>query len=151
MRKHCKRTVRRVCAPVMVALHVESCAGLSEETALLGLASGWAEARQFDCLLDCADFLMLASDIQADKTAQNIAQLGRMALRNISDRFHLKNKFGASGEELKALRVMVDFSTDWWSRKSGALYVKAHAALDQYRDFQEEQRKAREGSHALAA
>ncbi len=139
MRKHCKRKVRSATAPTLVALHISPEAGLSEYTSLLGIEQGWAGPKQFNTLLDCADLLMIAADYKHDKAGEDVAQLGRMALENISGRYAERKKLGASGEELKALRCLVDFSEDWWKRKSGSLFAQSYRALDRYRDYQKSQ------------
>lgn len=138
MRKHCKRVARRALVPTMVAMAVAPECEMSEHMALKALAEGWATTSQFNCLLDCADLLLLAAADRKDAGAGEVAHLARTALANIADRFKEVKKLGATGEELKALRVLVDASGDFWNRKSGGLFADAYKALGKYRATQAE-------------
>lgn len=142
MRKRCNRMRRRAMPPAMVALAITPESGLSEQTSLLGFEQGWAIATHYNCLLDCADALMIAAEKTGNKTAQGMAQMGRVALENISARYAIKKRIGASGDELKALRALVDFSDDYWNRQSGARFAETYFALDDYRAWQKKERAA---------
>lgn len=136
MRKHSRRRVRPCNPPTLVALHCAPEVGITERLAVEGIAHGWATATHFNQLLECADLLLLAATEKKADAEVEIAHLGRTALANIRDRFHQMQRIGASGEELKALRVLVDISEDWWKRQSGALFKEAVEALDRYREMQ---------------
>lgn len=138
MRKHSNRRVRPCNPPTLVALHCAPDVGITERLAVEGISGGWATTTHFNQLLECADLLLLAAtEKKADDEAE-IAHLGRTALANIRDRYYQTKRIGATGEELKALRVLVDISEDWWKRQSGALFKEAVEALDRYRDIQKE-------------
>lgn len=136
MRKHCKRVARRALVPTMVAMAVAPECEMSERMALKAIAEGWATTSQFNCLLDCADLLLLAAFDRKDTGAEEVAHMARTALANISDRFKEAEKLGTTDEELKVLRVLVDVSGDFWNRKSGGLFADAYKALDKYRATQ---------------
>lgn len=141
MRKRCSRVVRPAAAPTLVAMAVAKECEISERMALTGLAEGWATTSQFNCLLDCADMLLLAAHDRKDTGVVEVAHLARTALENIADRYRKVQKLGASGEELKALRVLVDVSGDFWKRKAGTLFADAYRALDKFRLHQKESAK----------
>ncbi len=56
-----------------------------------------------------------------------------MSVRN---RYLERGKFGATGEELKAVQLLADVSLDYWSRRSGALFA---FSCQQLRELRKEQ------------
>ena len=136
MRKRCNRQQRPKHPPTLVALHLAPEVSIHERLAVEGIANGWATTVHFNQLLECADLLLLAATEKHATSEIEIAHMGRTALANIHDRYHSNGKIGASGEEIKALRVLTDVSEDWWKRQSGALFKEAVYALDRYRDVQ---------------
>jgi len=138
MRKASKRKVRRAVAPTMVALSVVKTCEIAEQMAITALVGGWATPTQFDCLLDCADLLLLAAADRHDDGCREVAYHARDALHGIAARFRAVGKIGATGDEVKALRVLVDVSRDFWYRKSGVLFADAYTALEKFRATQAE-------------
>lgn len=139
MRKKCKRIVRRALAPTLVALSVSPEAEMSERLALAGVEAGWATPAQFNCLLDCADLLLLAATEKNDNGCAEVAQHARAALADIADRYQADKTLKAGPEEMNVLNCLVDVSEDFWKRKSGALFADSYRALDKYRAYQKEQ------------
>lgn len=135
MRKRCKRTVRRIVAPTMVAMHLNPEVSLQERGAVLALRGGWAEGSHYNVLADCRDMLMLAASEKHDKDTIAVCDLAGVALLNIKDRYNAKKRFGATGDELRALELLCDTSEDWWKRQSGGLFVDAEAALSRAREM----------------
>ena len=109
---------------------------ITERMAIQMLLSGTAEPIHFDRLLDVADMLLLAATERRDNDVVEIAHMARIALANIADRYRDKGKLGMTGDEAKALDVLVDINTDWWARQSGSLFVSADRALTKFRAFQ---------------
>lgn len=130
MRKHCKRVKRPAHLPTLVALQVNPEVGLTERLAAESFSAGFAGERQFDVLADCRDLLMLSAAERNQWDALDVCDLTAEALEAIKARYARTGKFGASGEELKALRLLVDFSEDYWKRTSGTHFVAANRALD---------------------
>ena len=130
--------VRRAMAPTMVALSVSPEAEMCERMALVGIEGGWALPGQFNCLLDCADLLVLAATEKDDKGCIEVAQHGREALANIANRYQSEKTLKAEAEEMVVLNCLVDVSEDFWRRKSGALFADSYRALDKYREYQKE-------------
>lgn len=132
-RKHSHRRVRPCHAPTLVAFHIAPEVSITERLSVASIVGGWATPTHFNQLLECADLLLLAATEKKATDEIEIAHMGRTALANIRDRYHATKKIGASGEEIKALRVLTDISEDWWKRQSGTLFKEAVEALDRYR------------------
>ena len=135
MRKRCKRTVRRVCAPTLVAYQLNPEVAIQERSAVLALRGGWAEGSHYNLLADCRDMLMLAASEKHDKAVIGVCDLAGVALLNIKDRYTEKKRFGATGDELRALELLCDVSEDFWKRKSGGMFIDADAALSRAREM----------------
>jgi len=128
-----KRIPRPARCPTMVALHLAPEVGIAERMAVNAIAEGWAEVRHFDILADCRDLLTLAAAERSDSDTQAVCELAMIALLNIKDRYIERKRLGASGDELQALRLLVDVSEDFWRRQSGELFRLANVALDKAR------------------
>lgn len=135
MRKRSKRTVRRIVAPTIVAYALNPEVTLQERSAVLALRGGWAEGSHYNVLADCRDMLMLAASEKHDKAVIGVCDLAGVALLNIKDRYTEKKRFGATGDELRALELLCDVSEDWWKRQSGGLFIDAEAALSRAREM----------------
>ena len=107
--------------------------GLTIIFAVLALRGGWAEGSHYNLLADCRDMLMLAASEKHDKAVIGVCDLAGVALLNIKDRYAEKKRFGATGDELRALELLCDVSEDWWKRQSGGLFIDAEAALHRAR------------------
>lgn len=134
-RKRCKRTVRRLVAPTCVAMILNPEVSLQERGAVLALRGGWATTDHFNVLADCRDMLVLAANEKGDKGAVTACDLAGIALMNMKDRHVEKGKIGATGDEIRALELLVDTSEDFWKRQSGGLFVDAEAALHRARQM----------------
>lgn len=135
MKKRCKRVIRRVCAPTLVAYQLNPEVSLQERAAILAFRGGWAEACHFNVLADCRDMLVLAA---SEKDAMSIIKVcdgAGIALMNIKDRYEEKKRFGATGDEIRMLETLCDVSEDWWKRQSGSLFIDAEAALSRAREI----------------
>lgn len=146
MKKRCKRTVRRIVAPTIVALHLNPEVSMQERAAVLALRGGWAEGCHYNVLADCRDMLMLAASEKHDKAVIGVCDLAGVALLNIKDRYTEKNRFGATGDELRALELLCDVSEDFWKRKSGGLFIDAEAALHRAREMHKAEASLREAA-----
>lgn len=145
-RKRCKRTIRRIVAPTMVAMHLNPEVSLQERGAILALRGGWAEGCHFNVLADCRDMLMLAASEKHDRETIAVCDLAGVALLNIKERYHDKKRFGATGDELRALELLCDTSEDWWKRQSGGLFIDAEAALCRARAMHREEERMKEAA-----
>lgn len=104
----------------------------TERMSLQAFYEGRATTAHFDDLADCHDIIALTEAPEAGA----VTEISLYALQNIQDRFSRTGKMGASGEELQALLALVDFSQDFWSRKSGTVYSVAYKKLQDTRKLQ---------------
>lgn len=146
MRKRCKRVQRRVVAPTMVAMHLNQEISIQEQMAVNALRGGWATTDHFNLLADCRDMLILAASERGDKSTIVACDLAGIALMNMRDRHADKGKIGATGDELKALSLLVTVSEDFWKRQGGNLFVDAEAALHRARQMYTEEARMKETS-----
>jgi hypothetical protein len=146
MRKRCKRTVRRIVAPTIVAYHLNPEVTLQERAAVLALRGGWADACHFNVLADCRDMLILAASEKNNTDVLAVCALAGVALMNIKDRHTEKNRFGATGDELQALDLLCNTSEDWWKRQSGGLFIDAERALHRAREMHRTEASLREAA-----
>lgn len=142
MRKQCHRVRRRESAPTLVAYFLNPEVSIQERTAVQAISFGWATTAHFNVLADCRDMLALAAEEKGDAQTMAVCDLAYVALMNLSDRYALRQRFTATGDELQALRVLVDQSEDFWKRQSGSLFVDAEAALARARQQARSERAA---------
>ena len=106
------------------------------------LRDGWMEVSQFDDLADTIDMLRIGlasySQQKPDPSTEAAVEAGYIAVMNVRQRYLEKGKFGATGEELKAIQLLAEVSLDYWNRRSGALF---HFACEQLRALRAEQSK----------
>lgn len=145
-RKRCKRVIRRLVAPTVIAMHLNPEVSLQERMAVEAIRGGWSSTDHFNVLADCRDMLILAASEKRDKSALAACNLAGVALMNMKDRHAKIGKIGASGDEIQALSLLVDVSEDFWKRQSGGLFVDAEDALTRAR-----QMRANEASMKEAA
>lgn len=126
----------RISAPTLIALQISPEVETSERMALLALTQEWGDEKHFNVLLDCQHMLTLAAEHKRDQTAISMAQFADIAMKNIRDRWKKHGKLRATGDELSALRELIDFSSDWWRRQAGTLFQDAYFALDRLRETQ---------------
>jgi len=120
-RKVCKRRARPAEAPAIVKLATNPEIAIAERMAVEALRGGYFEYHHYRVLSDCHSHLTLAARKRKDDSASSICEMGRLAILNIYDRRLRTQRYGATGEELQALMIMVDFAEDFWKRQSGAL------------------------------
>ena len=118
------------------------------------LRDGWMEVSQFDDLADTIDMLRIGlasySKQKPDPSTEAAVEAGYIAVMNVRQRYLEKGKFGATGEELKAVQLLAEVSLDYWNRRSGALFHFACEQLralraeqsNQFKEEQEQERKA---------
>ena len=106
------------------------------------LRDGWMQVSQFDDLADTIDMLRIGlasySKQKPDPSTEAAVEAGYIAVMNVRQRYLEKGKFGATGEELKAVQLLAEVSLDYWNRRSGALF---HFACEQLRALRAEQIK----------
>ena len=127
MRKHCNRRVTNARPPMIAVLHLIKELSITERLSVEAFSGGYAGTDHYDNLADCRDMIALAA--KGDDQAEAIAELAYVALANIRDRQAKTGKFGATGDELQALRALADFSEDFWKRKAGTVFEATYIAL----------------------
>jgi len=100
----------------------------------------------FNVLADCRDMLMLAANEREDKSTVAVCDLSGIALMNMKDRYAEKKKIVATGDELKALDLLVSTSEEFWKRQSGGLFVDADAALVRARQMRASEANMKEAT-----
>lgn len=120
--------------------------------AVSSLRDGWMDENQFNDLADTIDMLQIGlasySKQKPDPGAEAAVEVCREAMYSIRDRYLSKGKFGATGEEMKAVQLLADVSIDFWNRRSGALFA---FACEQLRILRAEQRDAAKSQEKEAA
>jgi hypothetical protein len=125
MSKRKKYHPRPATAPMLVIRQTIPEISISERLSIEAFLGGYADTDSFDNLADCRDLMALTSLPEIEP----IIELGYVALRNIQLRHQETGKMGATGEEIKALLAMVDFSDDFWARQSGTVFAEAWQKL----------------------
>lgn len=131
--------------PGLLALAV--CPGYETRLRLAvnALSEGWMEEGQFNDLADTLDMLQIGmasySQQKPDPSTAVAIDVCREAMMSIRGRYMRTGKFGATGEELKAVQLLADVSLDFWNRRSGALFAFACQQLKELRAEQREQAK----------
>lgn len=125
-----KRKPRPARCPTMVAMLNNPEVELTARLALESFPQGWAGVAQFDVLATCRDLLTVAVMRKHDVATYAVCDLAGEALLSIKARWLSMGKMGATGDELQALRALIEVSEDWWKRTSGEAVRLAHAALD---------------------
>lgn len=145
MRKRSNRKLRPAEIPCIVMPHIVPEAQICLLTSMQAFREGWAGPAHFDAMLDTRDLLLLAAKAKNDSDVVEAARAINLALANIRDSWD-SSKFAVSDDELNALQVLVDISTDFWARQSGNLYQMAYMALRQYREQQNENQRNEAGT-----
>lgn len=145
-RKSCKRIHRRMVAPTVVAMMLNPEVSLQERMAVEAIRRGWSTTDHFNVLADCRDMLVLAANEKNDRSAIDVCTLAGIALMNMKDRHAEKGRIGATGDELRALGLLVDVSESFWKRQSGGLFIDAEAALRRARVMRSEEASLKGGA-----
>ena len=136
MRKRCNRRPRAAAAPMIAVMLGVPEMEITERIAVEAFAGGWAVKDHFDMLADCRDILMLAASEKGDQSTLAATELGYIALLAVKERHVKTGKFGVSGDELAALRMLVEQSADFWHRQNGATFARHYDALKRARKMQ---------------
>lgn len=128
----------RIAPPTLVAMQLAPEVSTQERIAVMALTQPWGETKHFNVLLDCQHMLTFGAADKGDEEAVKIAQFADIAMKSIRARWKKTGKLRATGDELQALNLLVDYSADWWSRQSGSRFADAFAALDKLRQQQME-------------
>lgn len=94
---------------------------IAERVAVQAFSAGYAEYGHYRIIADVQGHLQLAARKKHDAEAGQIADLAGSAILSIYQRYMKTRKYGATGEELKMLHILVDYSDDFWKRQTGAL------------------------------
>ena len=133
MKKHTHRRRIEAKAPMLVVMQSVPELSLTERMSVEAYSGGWATTDHFDDLADCRDLLTLAASDRDDKQVLAVCDLAMVALLSIKARYEKTKRMGASGEELKALRALVETSEDFWKRQSGGLFETHYHSLRRQR------------------
>lgn len=114
-------------------------------TSMQAFREGWASPAHFDAMLDTRDLLLLAAKAKNNSDVVEAARAINLALANIQESWD-GSKFSYTDDELNALQILVDISTDFWTRQSGNLYQMAYMALRKYREQQNENQRNEAGT-----
>ena len=136
MRKRSRRRVRPCSAPMLVNRGIHNTElSMVEEMYVEAFAGGWATKEHFDGLVDMLNVLTLAGSYKEtkDSSLAAICEAVRIPLWNIRQRHEKTDRMGVTGEELKLMRVFVDFYADFWLRQPVALYEAACNELTEFK------------------
>lgn len=129
MRKHTRRRIITKRPPMCVILSQTQALALTELQSVEAFFGGWATTENFDDLADCRNIMTLAAAERKDEQTLIVCELALHALLGIKERHAKTGKFGATGDELQALRVLVSTSEDFWNRQSGDVFARHYDAL----------------------
>ncbi len=129
MRKHSNRPQRRAAAPMLVVMQTIPDLGITEHLSVIAFRNGTATTDHFDNLADCRDILTMAATKQQDQSTLVACEVAYHALISIQERHTRTGRFGATGEELKALVLLAETSEDFWKRQSGTLFADHYLKL----------------------
>jgi len=119
----------------------------AEHAAVMAFRGGWADACHFDMLLECMMMMQFAANddgrVSPEMNALNACEFATVALLNIRDRYDGKGKLGATGDELRALDLLVETSADFWPRQASTIYCRAWKKTGEWKQSAVEQAKAK--------
>ena len=147
MRKRGKRHFLAKSIPGIVVQRLDVRYELRLRQCVEAFRHGVADADHHADLADCRDLILLALEsghCRIDESATPVLDIAGVALTNILERAIEKRRWGCTGDELHVLELLMDFSLDWWNRRSGALYYDAYQRLKKIRV--EQARKLREAA-----
>ncbi|MDY0071861.1 MAG: hypothetical protein RBR77_04345 [Thauera sp.] len=115
------------------------------QMALQAFRFGHAEPSHYLSLEDAMDMMRVAIELfpqqRPDPSTQAATEAALIALQNIYERYTDTGKLGCSSAELQVLHLLVETSRDYWSRRSGALYIAAFEQLEKVRAWQKKQQE----------
>lgn len=107
----------------MLVLSMKPELGLAERAALIALRSGWANyENSYQVIADCHGMMVLGMKERPCSSTKAACDIGAIAILNIYDRQAETGKYGATGDELAALELMINAAEDFWKRQSGRLF-----------------------------
>lgn len=133
MRKNSHRRRIEAKAPMLVVMETVPELSLTERQSVEAYSGGWATTEHYDNLADCRDMLTMAAAERNDKDVLAICELAYHALVGIKIRYKQTAKMGVKGDELQALRALVETSEDFWKRQSGGVFETHYNALKRAR------------------
>lgn len=137
MRKQSKRRIRDASEPGLTRLFCTPEISIAERMAVTALVSGFATYdNSYRVLADCHGLLSIECKRKRDEAMNPILAAGYVALLNIHDRARETRRYGATGEEVAALRAMVDYAEDHWKRQPFLRMQEAIVLLRQVREKQ---------------
>ena len=89
--------------------------------AVSALIDGTGNARTLDVLLTHLHLLQFGADSKGNKQAKIVCDVAAVALESVLDRYRNTDRVGATGEERKAIEMLVFESIDFWKRQSGTV------------------------------
>lgn len=132
--------------PMLVTRTIANTAMETREwAALTAFTKGVANEQHFDLLLLMMNMLLIAGQTSPErKYALDFAeQKIKPLMVSIKERFNKTGKLGLNAEELKGLRIMVDFNMEFWKRQPGELWAYADGeVMAYYRELAEKRRMA---------
>lgn len=128
----------RIAPPTMVAMQLAPEVSTQERMAVYALTQPWGDTKHFNVLLDCQHMLTFGAAEKCDEEAMKLAQFADIAMKSIRDRWKRTGKVRATGDELQALNLLVDYSESFWMRTAGTAFADAYANLDKLREQQKE-------------
>ena len=142
MKKSCKRKPRPIFAPTMIAMLNNPEVGIQERMSIEAMVGGWAQKTHFNQLADCRDMLLIAAKEKDANDILGVCALAGIALTNIRERYDRTGRFGATGDEVNALRFLADVSEDFWLRQGGGQFIRAEMALSRSRELYKKEKVA---------
>lgn len=128
----------KVSAPMLVNRHLYNTdMELRERMAVTAFSGGFANTKHFDVLVEMMNLMMIAG--QRDKSRAYIKEYAEKviapALNSIKTRYEKTGKLGVAGEELIALRQMVDKNKAFWLTQTTGFY---NECVDELNAFYQE-------------
>ena len=136
------RKATKARAPVMIALLLHPEVELAERLAVDALTQDYAAEGHFNTLWDCNAMMIFSLKGKPDMSANAITEMASIALESIHDRYYKHKVVRATGDELHALRAMVEFSSDYWRRQGGGRFEMAYKTVNRCKKLYEAERKA---------
>lgn len=105
---------------------------IRERMAIESLVSGYATGAHVDDVLMAIHVLRFGGVLQKDESAKNAGVFAEIAMRNITIRYGDTGRYGATGDEIRALRMFQDFQEDWWKLQGGTVRSQAIECVDKW-------------------
>jgi hypothetical protein len=115
-------------APGLVATTVNPNYEIRLEVSSGAFTAGYASHQHYQDMVDTHNMLLIAIKLlgRDDGNTGGLLDLSSIAINNIADRWEETGRYGASGEEAKALKALAGTALDFWSRHSGDLFRRAY-------------------------